>query len=245
MLGSLRFENDQLSRTAETQEVYNRLKEAGVDINSEAGQAIQAEVHALFEKERALQATEDAQKRVNDRTAEFASMEREALGGFLKDIKNGVAPLDALSAAVGQLTDRLLDMALDAAFSGGGFGIFAGIGSLFGFDEGGYTGNAGTGDVAGVVHGKEFVVNASATAKNRRLLEAINSGRVPGYAGGGFVGSLPAAMARVQPVAQRGGDTNLTLNVNGVTDARGFRKASPQLMAEMGLQAARMVRRNG
>ena len=98
--------------------------------------------------------------------------------------------------------------------------------------------------MAGVVHGKEFVVNASTTAKHRRLLEAINSGRVPGYAGGGFVGGLPAAMASVQPGAPRGGDTSVTLNVNGVTDARDFRKATPQLMAEMGLQAARMARRN-
>jgi hypothetical protein len=46
-----------------------------------------------------------------------------------------------------------------------------------GFREGGYTGNVGRNEVAGVVHGQEYVVNASATARNRATLEAINSGK--------------------------------------------------------------------
>lgn len=46
-----------------------------------------------------------------------------------------------------------------------------------GFEKGGYTGGGGTSDVAGVVHGQEFVMNARATAQNRAVLEAMNSGR--------------------------------------------------------------------
>lgn len=45
-----------------------------------------------------------------------------------------------------------------------------------GYSAGGYTGDYGTGQVAGLVHGREFVVNASATAANRQLLEAMNQG---------------------------------------------------------------------
>ena len=45
------------------------------------------------------------------------------------------------------------------------------------FKEGGYTGNVGTSEVAGVVHGREFVMNADATARNRPMLEAMNQGR--------------------------------------------------------------------
>ncbi|WP_155896827.1 hypothetical protein [Curtobacterium sp. UNCCL17] len=41
---------------------------------------------------------------------------------------------------------------------------------------GGYTGDYGTGQVAGLVHGREFVMNAAATAVNRPLLEAMNQG---------------------------------------------------------------------
>ncbi len=69
-----------------------------------------------------------------------------------------------------------------------------------GFEKGGYTGNGGTKDVAGVVHGKEFVVNAAATARNRGALEAMNRGAAgvsmnsrnvgTGTAGGGFSVSI-------------------------------------------------------
>lgn len=48
-----------------------------------------------------------------------------------------------------------------------------------GFYTGGYTGNGARGQAAGVVHGQEFVVNASATARNRETLEAMNRGYSP------------------------------------------------------------------
>lgn len=56
-------------------------------------------------------------------------------------------------------------------------GIFGGLGGLLGFAKGGYTGNVGTNQVAGVVHGQEMVINAAATQRHRGLLESINSGR--------------------------------------------------------------------
>jgi phage-related minor tail protein len=49
--------------------------------------------------------------------------------------------------------------------------------SVAGFKDGGYTGNVGVNQVAGVVHGREFVVNAAATAKYRDVLEAMNNGK--------------------------------------------------------------------
>ena len=45
-----------------------------------------------------------------------------------------------------------------------------------GFSTGGYTGNMGVNDVAGVVHGKEYVVNARNTVKYRDTLEQMNRG---------------------------------------------------------------------
>ena len=39
------------------------------------------------------------------------------------------------------------------------------IGELGGFEEGGYTGDLGTKDIAGVIHGKEFVIDAPTTKK--------------------------------------------------------------------------------
>lgn len=51
--------------------------------------------------------------------------------------------------------------------------------AIGGFAEGGYTGDGGKFQPAGVVHKGEFVVNAEKTKKFRPLLEAIHEGRMP------------------------------------------------------------------
>ena len=46
-----------------------------------------------------------------------------------------------------------------------------------GFQSGGYTGGGGVSEIAGVVHGQEYVLNANATKRvGRDTLDAINSG---------------------------------------------------------------------
>jgi hypothetical protein len=49
-----------------------------------------------------------------------------------------------------------------------------------GFKGGGYTGGAGLDQIAGVVHGQEFVMNSDATAAYLPLLQALNSGHSVG-----------------------------------------------------------------
>lgn len=58
-----------------------------------------------------------------------------------------------------------------------GYSFSEAMALLAGFQGGGYTGNDAVDQVAGVVHGQEFVVNADGTRKNRALLEAINAGQ--------------------------------------------------------------------
>lgn len=60
-----------------------------------------------------------------------------------------------------------------------------------GFKSGGYTGNGGVNDVAGVVHGKEWVVDAETTAKNRPLLESLSGGRSGSSGGSSKGGFMP------------------------------------------------------
>lgn len=52
-------------------------------------------------------------------------------------------------------------------------GVLAGVAL---FEDGGYTGNGGRSDVAGIVHGKEFVLHAVATSRYRAEAEAMNAG---------------------------------------------------------------------
>jgi hypothetical protein len=180
-----------------------------------------------------------------DTTTDIAS-------GGLKDFKNAVAggatAFDALKTAAGnalnKISDKLIDMAtqnlVSKAFGGSGGGFGGLLSSLFGgsasapliygpgFDAGGFTGDIARGAVAGVVHGQEFVVKADATARHRPLLEAINSDRLPGYANGGYVGSLnaPAAWRATEPNAafaspaiQVDATTTITIAGNADRDA--------------------------
>ena len=83
---------------------------------------------------------------------------------------------------------------MNAASAVPGGGIFATFGKLLGFAGGGYTGDGGRTEPAGVVHRGEYVVRASEVEKPgvRQLLDAINDG-MPGFARGGYVsGPMPS-----------------------------------------------------
>lgn len=92
-----------------------------------------------------------------------------------------------------------------------------------GYRKGGYTGNLGLNEVAGHVHGREFVVNASATRQWRPELEAMNSG------------ARPAELAATATSVGRGG----TKTVNYVT-LRDERAYYERRKREERLAAARM-----
>lgn len=60
-----------------------------------------------------------------------------------------------------------------------------------GFGIGGYTGEGGKYEPAGIVHKGEYVINAKEAKKNKGLLEKINRGELKGYANGGYVNVDP------------------------------------------------------
>lgn len=84
--------------------------------------------------------------------------------------------------------------------------------ALSGFSSGGYTGSMGRRDVAGVVHGQEFVINAKATRDNMPLLRAINSGADVSSALGNSSRNINFGSL------QAGGNQNITINVTGTID---------------------------
>lgn len=160
-----------------------------IKISDEQRQKIEQASAAYAAQADALRRVQEAQDRA-DRSAE------DFYDSFKSEISGAITGAESFSEALANIAKRLADLLISNAFdalfapktgnaSGGLFGsLFAGIGSLLGFDAGGYTGDRGISDVAGVVHGKEFVVNAAATAKHRPLLEALNSGR--GFERGGY-----------------------------------------------------------
>ncbi|MGX5220227.1 phage tail length tape measure family protein [Pseudomonas segetis] len=102
-----------------------------------------------------------------------------------------------------------------------------------GFKAGGYTGNGGINDVAGVVHGKEFVFDAAATSRiGIDKLESMRAGR-----------DIATASARSSGSANDSsymGGTNQynTFNFPGITDAREAKKATAQAARDFSRVAA-------
>jgi len=99
-----------------------------------------------------------------------AATQARTLGSNLNDIPDNV-PVTISMSIVGV-------QAVKNAINGIGGAMSAQLNARLQFASGGYTGNIPQSDIAGVVHGQEFVMNAAAT---RRLgvpfLEALQSGR--------------------------------------------------------------------
>jgi hypothetical protein len=83
----------------------------------------------------------------------------------------------------------------------------------------------------------EFVVNAGATAANRRLLEAINSGKLPAFATGGIVDapSIPGTGFAQQAGA---GQQVITIAPQVTVQATG---GTPEHNADLAAQTAKAV----
>lgn len=151
------------------------------------------------------------QLRYNDALAQGQQLAQSFGSTLINDFAQGKSVTETLADAVGNLGQQLLQIALNQAIAslfsnliGGGFGSIAGgaaipsggfIPGLTGpklFDVGGYTGNGGRMQPAGIVHKGEYVFDAASTS--RIGVARLNSLR--GYAAGGLVGAngnTPAA----------------------------------------------------
>ncbi len=91
---------------------------------------------------------------------------------------------------------------------------------LFSGKYGGYTGDGGVDDVAGVVHGQEFVMTAQTVRRyGRGFFESLNGGMITAPSGGGSGGG-GASMGMPSTVILRVGDREFTAYVGEVADGR-------------------------
>lgn len=98
------------------------------------------------------------------------------------DVLNALVPILVATIVGKELADKtFVGLATGAALSAILYGLVAAAKASVaaGFAEGGYTGNGGKYEVAGVVHRGEFVVSKENTSKYRGILEQMNAGRFP------------------------------------------------------------------
>jgi hypothetical protein len=141
VMKDLIFEERQLGRTAEKQRVYNELKKAGVNKESEYGQAIALTTRQLYQEEQALRTV----KELNDGLEESTKT-------FVQGLIDGQSAAESFSAALRKMADVLLDIALHNLFNPGGTPLLQGLfGKALGLGQwsGGILGGGGAGAGAG------------------------------------------------------------------------------------------------
>jgi len=177
-------------------EVFRRVQDAkrqGLSLSDQDINKIRQQITATASLNRE---TENAQRAING-AQEAKQYFAESFTSSLSGLITGTT---SLSDAVRNLANNLVDAVLQATLLGkgplatlfgfGGTGQASGLlGSLFGFDEGGFTGPGGKHQPAGVVHKGEYVMSAAAVKRlGVKNLDALHHNAKRGYADGGYVG---------------------------------------------------------
>lgn len=105
LVEGLQFEQEQLSRNSQEQELYNLLKQAGVERESEYGQAIENALGPLQEQRAAIEANAAAME-------EFGDIAQTAMRSFIDDLIAGKDAGEAFANVLGNIGSRLLDIGL-------------------------------------------------------------------------------------------------------------------------------------
>lgn len=154
----------------------------------------QSRVTAYDQMTEAARAYKLEQKELNREAKEFASFGKDLLGGFIDDLRNGASATEALANALQKVASKLIDIALNNIFSGGG---------LFGGGKGGLFGGAiipgilhsgGVAGTHGYNHGRAVSPSVFAGAKR------YHTGGVAGLQ----PGEIPAILQRGEVVLPRG-----------------------------------------
>ncbi|TAY66488.1 tape measure protein [Rhizobium leguminosarum] len=183
------------------QQLMNAAQQQNKTVTPEMAAQIDAAAQAYGRATAAAEQLQEQQDNVRRSAEEALGTARDVTQGLITDLASGKSGAEALSNALAKIGDAILNNLLDKVFdlknftgtgSAGG-GLFGAIGSFLGFSGGGYTGDGGKYEPKGIVHGNEYVMTQEATRRiGVQALNAMNYGRVPGYAEGGYVGSAPA-----------------------------------------------------
>lgn len=203
-----------MARATQAQELLSAAKRAGLEVSKQqltleqllsgefghlTGKAREQAEAMYFAADSFAAATANGNelkekvKEIQDEYETLRESSRSAMTGFVTDMVKGKSAAEALSNALGKLADALLKVGLDILFGASGSGGFGAIGKLFGFASGGYTGDGGKYEPAGVVHKGEFVFSKEAT-KNLGIdkLHQLHNSAKRGFASGGYVGGFSA-----------------------------------------------------
>ncbi|TGN68280.1 hypothetical protein E4L95_01980 [Paracoccus liaowanqingii] len=183
---------------------------------------------------------EDSTKRGADAFTDLAMAATEGSASFANALRNLAAEIM-----------RTQVMKLMTGFaSGSAGGIFAGVGGLLGFADGGFTGHGGKYEPAGVVHRGEYVFSKETVARlGAGNLDRLHQTAKRGYAEGGLVASTAkvAQVASAQSGAQMTGPEGVTIGsatINTTVNVQGGGAGAPEGNADLASKITREVEQN-
>lgn len=219
-----------------------------------------AEIQKMREKIALTQQIEGENKKVADSTEGMRNAQQFFAETFTSSLSGLLTGTMSLNDAVRNLLNSLIDATLQAVLlgkgplaglfgtaptggnngGGGGGSILGGLfGMLFGFSDGGYTGDGGKYQPKGIVHGGEYVLSKEATRRaGVANLDALHSS-LRGYSAGGYVGpavsplSTPELGGALAPVQAISISAPVTVNTNG--------GGTPEQNADLAKQMARQM----
>jgi tape measure domain-containing protein len=178
-----------IERLRVQQELQSAATQAGLELTPELKAKIDELATGYANASVEASRLAESQDQLKQIASDFGNAGSSAIKGFTSDLREGKSAADALSNAMSSILDSVIDIGLNALLGGfgGGGGLFAGLGSLFGFAGGGYTGAGPKNKPAGIVHAGEVVWSQKdiARAGGVGVVEALRRG----YANGGVVGS--------------------------------------------------------
>ncbi|MGR9434780.1 tape measure protein [Rhizobium leguminosarum] len=235
------------------QQLMNAAQQQNKTVTPEMAAQIDAAAQAYGRATAAAEQLQEQQDNVRRSAEEALGTARDVTQGLITDLASGKSGAEALSNALAKIGDEILNNILDKVFdlknftgTGSAGGVFGAIGSLLGFSGGGWTGPGGKYEPKGIVHGDEYVMTKEATRRiGVQALNAMNYGRVPGYAEGGYVGNAPAlrkpdlvaANGNTAPAVPVNINTNVTVNASG-----GTQDQNADLAARVGKQVEQQLK---
>lgn len=237
------------------QDLLTAAQEAGVKITPELTASIDDLAAGYANAVVASEQLAEKQDEIRQRAEEAMATAKDVTRGIIDGFDEGASAADILADSLKKIGNALIDDVLNSIFkvnnaAGGGGGFLSSLfGGLFGggaskyaglsgglFAEGGYTGDGGKYQPAGVVHKGEYVFDQSAVkaAGGPAAMEAMRR-NLKGYANGGPVGiSVPSVPSLRFMSAQSAG---VVVNFNPVVDNRG---ASVEAVARQEKALAKM-----